>query len=384
MLIDVIKNTLIITGFVLVMMLIIEYVNVQTKGKWSIPLKKNPILQILVATILGLTPGCLGTYTVVSLYTHNLMSFGALMAAMIATTGDEAFVMFSVMPETAVKLNIILLVLAVLTGFVFHYFIKKKNYRITGEKHMEIHDHEFSCKCYDRKKIIPQLKGISVQRGILITALVLFILAVSTGNIAHDHNHSIIGMPGTEKVANDDHSSHEYEAEASKDENHDHGNFLVPIFNWNWFLIVFLGVLGIALFIVSTVPDHFLHEHLWGHIVKKHFLKIFLWTFGALLLITWSMEYVDLAELIKTQHIYVLLIAILIGVIPESGPHLVFISLFLYSGLPFSILMANSVVQDGHGALPLFAESKRSFLYVKLIKIGMALILGFAGFYFGF
>ena len=90
------KQSLMITLFVLSMMLIIEYLNVLTKGLWSKNLKSSPAKQIFLAAILGLIPGCLGAYTAVSLYVHNIISTGALVTAMIATSGDEAFFMFSV------------------------------------------------------------------------------------------------------------------------------------------------------------------------------------------------------------------------------------------------------------------------------------------------
>ena len=42
------------------------------------------------------------------MYTHRMINFAALITVMIAATGDEAFVMFAVNPEVALKLNIIL------------------------------------------------------------------------------------------------------------------------------------------------------------------------------------------------------------------------------------------------------------------------------------
>jgi hypothetical protein len=152
---------------------------------------------------------------------------------------------------------------------------------------------------------------------------------------------------------------------------------------WGWVKITFLIVSSFALFVVSTVPDHFLEEHLWEHIIKKHFLKIFLWSLGAIVFVHFMLEYVNIEQWLQSNMIIVLLIAILIGVIPESGPHLIFITMFFNGAIPFSILLANSIVQDGHGALPLFAESKKSFVIMKLIKIIIALVFGFAGIYFG-
>ena len=64
---EVLQHTLMVTLFVLVVMLMIEYITVQTRGKWSKPLGRSGYLQIIVAALLGLVPGCLGAFTAVSL-----------------------------------------------------------------------------------------------------------------------------------------------------------------------------------------------------------------------------------------------------------------------------------------------------------------------------
>ena len=92
MIIAVLKHALMITSFVLIMMLLIEYINVQTRGTWQQLLRKSRAGQLVLGAALGATPGCLGAFTVVSLYSHRAVSFGALVAAMVATSGDEAFV----------------------------------------------------------------------------------------------------------------------------------------------------------------------------------------------------------------------------------------------------------------------------------------------------
>ena len=74
--------------------------------------------------------------------------------------------------------------------------------------------------------------------------------------------------------------------------------------------------------------------------------------------------------------IVLLLVAVLIGLIPESGPHIVFITLYCSGAIPFTVLLANSIVQDGHGAIPLFAENKRDFFLVKGIKAAIAIVIG--------
>jgi uncharacterized membrane protein len=62
----------------------------------------------------------------------------------------------------------------------------------------------------------------------------------------------------------------------------------------------------------------------------------------------------------------------------------VFISLFVEGSIPFSILLANSLVQNGHSGLPLLAESKKSFVKMKLIAVAVGFVAGLVGYLFGF
>ena len=89
--------------------------------------------------------------------------------------------------------------------------------------------------------------------------------------------------------------------------------------------------------------------------------------------------YLDIRDWIQDNLFLVLLIAVLVGVIPESGPHLIFVTLFAQGSIPFSILLASSIVQDGHGTLPLLAVSGKAFVWLKLVNIAFGLLLGSAG-----
>ena len=96
---DIVKHALMITGFVFVMMLVTEYVNVLTRGSWQQGLSRNRWGQYLLAAFLGATPGCLGAFAVVAMYSHRTLTVGAVVAAMVATSGDEAFVMLAMIPR---------------------------------------------------------------------------------------------------------------------------------------------------------------------------------------------------------------------------------------------------------------------------------------------
>ena len=73
---------------------------------------------------------------------------------------------------------------------------------------------------------------------------------------------------------------------------------------------------------------------------------------------------------------WVFLICVLVGLIPESGPHMVFVMMFANGIVPFSILLTSSIVQDGHGMLPMFSYSVKDALMIKLFNLVFAVVIG--------
>jgi hypothetical protein len=339
MIIEVVKNTIMITSFVLVIMLLIEYINVKSKGSWIKGIEKRQWLQYILCSALGIIPGCVGTFAVVSMYIHNLVSFGALLSALIVTFGDEAFVMFALMPLTTLKLCVIILIIGLIAGFAADKFIKARLLKPNIKLHLEIHNVETDEKIFDFKNILSHLRNLSFARGALLGGIFLIIVGIVAGEFNEDIGHS----------------------------------------SWYWEQISFLVVMIIGLLIILTVSEHFLEDHLWKHLFKKHFVRIFLWTFGTLLFLSVFKTYLHWDAWIKSNQLIILLLAVFIGIIPESGPHLIFVTLFLGNAIPFTTLLASSIVQDGHGALPLLAESKRSFFLAKAINILIGLVVGLFG-----
>jgi hypothetical protein len=96
------------------------------------------------------------------------------------------------------------------------------------------------------------------------------------------------------------------------------------------------------------------------------------------------MQQVNLETWLRSNQVTILIAAVLIGLIPISGPHMIFITLFFNQTIPFSVLLANSIVQDGHGAIPLLAESKKGFIAAKGINLLVGLIAGLTGYFFHF
>ncbi|MFO7972800.1 MAG: putative manganese transporter, partial [Desulfobacterales bacterium] len=82
--------------------------------------------------------------------------------------------------------------------------------------------------------------------------------------------------------------------------------------------------------------------------------------------------------------LWVLVIGALIGVIPESGPHLIFVMMYAQGLIPFSVLLTTSFVQDGHGMLPLLSYSLKDSVMIKIFNLVFGLLVGGVLFAIGF
>lgn len=278
-------------------------------------------------------PGCLGAFTGVALYVHGVIPLGALCGSMIAASGDEAFVMLALFPGKAVLLFGILFAYGLAVGLLLDRLLKRPYYKGSACcSGLALHEGE-----------VPEAIGrwrrdsfgeCSLPRAVLTLGLTLFVVAVAAG---------VLGPP-----------------------------------EWNWVRMTLIALSAVALFIVFTVPEHFLEEHLYRHVAVEHVPRIFGWTFGALLVMAWiAGTNLPVEAVIREHPGAAILVAGLLGIIPESGPHLIFATMFAQGLLPFSVLMTSSVVQDGHGMLPLLAESRLEFLKVKAINLTAGLALGY-------
>jgi len=275
--IKVIEEALKVTLFVLVMMIAVDFINVKTKGKLeSILQTGNKWKQYIVSSMLGSAPGCLGSFAGVSLYIHGMISFGALTGLMLATAGDEQFVMLAMIPDTALILFAILFLLGIITGYLTDHFVQKFKIK--------------TCTDCEFKQYHPDQEGYK----------------------------------------------------------------------------------------------HYFKDHIWTHIIKGHLVRIFLWTFGALLVVEYAMTFVDIESITSEYTFLLLILGALIGLIPESGPHLIFVMLFAKGLIPFSVLFASSVVQDGHGMLPMLSYSVKDSVLIKVFNLIFGLGLGTIIYLFGF
>lgn len=275
---DVLADTTEISLIVFLMMVVVDFFDVQSSGKIKKLVSRTRWNQYITASFLGSTPGCLGSYANVSMYMHGFLGLGAIASGMIATSGDEAFVMLVQFPEQALLLFTILFIVAIPLGALFDFL--RKILKIKSSETCRMH-------------------------------------------VIHKQDHA--------------------------------RNY-----------------------------KHYFTVHIWQHIFKKHIVRIILWTFFSLLLIEIGLNYFAIDIFVKDNIGLVLLLSALIGLIPQSGPHMVFISLFATGSIPFSVLLTSSISQDGHGLLPMLSYSLRDSVYVKIYNMLVALCLGSITYWIGF
>lgn len=336
---NVFQRALMITLFIFVMMLLLDFVNVLSRGKATRLVRGGAWRQYLLASFLGTTPGCLGAFLNVSFYVHGLISFGALLGGMIATSGDEAFVMLALFPRDALMLFGFLFILGILLGWLSDRIVGLLKLKTCRECiHQQVHEAE-AVKPFDLKSLIQNALHVSLPR-LLLLAVFLFVFG---GMIF-----GLFGPPA-----------------------------------WGWKKITFVSLMAVALGIIAVSTDHYFQEHIWDHIVKKHLWSVFLWSFFAMLFVELGFQHLDLEGFVQNHLEWVGLLAVLLGLIPESGPHMVIVMLYSKGLIPFSILLASSIVQDGHGMLPLLSYTVRDSFLVKLLNLLFGVVVGLALYWAG-
>ena len=337
MIIDILTESLrtavLVTGLVVIMMMLIEVFNVRSDGRMFGSLRNRRVGQVLLSAALGAVPGCMGGFASVSLYTHGLISFGALIAMMIASSGDEAFVMLAMFPGKSAWIFLVLFVIAVAVGLLVDLLRSKDD----GCHSMNVHDEDREPKHEHQHE-----RHYKWQRIVMFLGVLVFIGALLGG-----------WLEGTDEDA---------------------GGFNLLSEEWMYWLFAALSLAVLGMLLLAG--DHFIEEHLREHIVCHHLPSIFLWTFGTILVIGLLMSYFDITSWISDNTILMILLAAAIAIIPESGPHLVFVSLYAAGVVPLPVLLASCISQDGHASLPLLAQSRGSFLNAKLINVIVAVLIG--------
>jgi len=337
-----------ITSLVFVMMALVELATVLTHGRVTTAIRGRPFRQYLLASFLGVTPGCAGVYLVDSMYSRGALSIGAVTAALLATAGDEAFLMLAMIPATSAVLLPLLFLIGLIGGWLSDLALPRLGLVRSDPCLMaELHEEDLAAPKRPQRWWPPRIRRTApLQRTVLVVILLVLVVGLLGGFQLHHDIHGIAA------------AGHQGRADVET------------------ILFAAVGILGILL--VVFAPGHYVKEHLWRHLALHHAPRIFAWTAGTLVAVHLLATSTSLATVVAGRGPWLLIGAALIGLIPQSGPHLIVVTLFASGSVPFSVLLANSIVQDGHGLLPLLGIAPRDAIVAKAANLVIGLALGAA------
>ena len=285
--------------------------------------------QVPIAALLGMLPGCGGAVMVVSAYSAQRISFGAIVATLTATMGDAAFLLIATRPKAAAVVLPISFVAGILSGWTVDWLQRKDFHDTKG----------FTCEISPR---IGRVRAIDW----LFLALVLPGLVIGSAALANITITSIAGVPA--------------------------------------------GLLGLAgaftvLAIWATSPLDGITNPTDPALTRmsEETGVITIWVIGAYLVYNYAATFLglDLKALFATVAPFLPLIAILIGFIPGCGPQVLVATMYVTGTVPFAALLGNAISNDGDALFPAIALNPRAAVLATLYSAVPALVLAYA-FYF--
>lgn len=350
--------------------LLFGYINYRTSGNFTNIISKNRKLQPLIGALIGAIPGCGGSLAIMPLYINGKLSFGAIIASLIASMGDAAFVLISANIKMYFFVTIVSTITGIITGQLVDYFkleeklgLKKRReldkHSINKTSSKEEHNHDEIildnlAKSHGNTNrlafIITHGKGYKIYIGIILIGFIFMSLA-----------HSGLNLPIIEKL----HSLEELVAVI--------GILFSIIYMW-----CFKKVFKNSNQKEEENKKISLREMLIHSVGEISF--VITWIFIAyliydlIILILGGDEY--LVKLVLSTGVISVFIGAGLGLIPGCGIQIVLMSFYLKGTIPLGAVIANSISQDGDALFPLLAMDKKSSLWAMIITTIPAILVG--------
>jgi hypothetical protein len=331
-------------------------------------LVRHRALAPLVAAALTVPPGCGGAILVMAAYARGAVSFGAAIAALVATMGDASWVLLAAEPALTLQLKLVLFALGAGCGWVVDALGIAPQRRVDRARALStVGGGAGSGGAAAVVPVVPDVAtapgatgaparpGLHVQTAGILPVLLWSLVACAT----------LVSLP----VAL---------------------NLLAP-----GLLYLTLGVGGAVLALVwfvqggatlggaaeddpgaGAVGD----GTTYADVLREGGYEVaFVTAWVALAYVAWSLMH-HLTGFDGSQlPLYGLLgvvVGACVGLIPGCAVQIVFVGLFLAGGMPLSTLVANMVSQDGDALLPLLALEHRSALLATVLTTLPALVVG--------
>jgi len=298
---------------------------------------QNPTLEIVVAAILGILPGCGGAIVVVTQYTKNQASFGAVVAVLVATMGDAAFLLLAQQPLTAFSIMTIGLITGVLSGFVANKVLPTQQYSASLEIDFPL--------AISTPQYLQSIAGRFWQ-WTLFPALAIALLSALNWEFGTFKPYiDLVGVACCFAIsllwAITPANSEAYREVPSHDSTTKH-------------------------FALISKDTHFISVIVLSSFIAFAFLE--------------NLTQFDFKQWFTAHGIFAPLLGAIIGLIPGCGPQIILTSMYLQGLLPFSALAANAISNDGDALFPAIALAPKAAILASILTFIPSLVVGYVSY----
>lgn len=365
-----------VSAFVAITVFAFSYIQYRTGGRIVRRLESSERVQPLFGAAMGLTPGCGGAIVVMPLYVRGTVSFGTVVATLIATAGDSAFVILVLAPKAA----LVSYSLAFAAALAFGYAIDRYGMgverideavnklgrtatdggvdRASSVMSNQAHDYDDHCAHNGGKHnavITPISHTIHVAWWVAATA-----------GLALGVTYLIAGAPEVSLTLGPSFA----------------GAFTVVGLTGTTlsFYLYFVGRRYLGDGHVGRARESFAdtYETLVHAAMETSFVTV--WVIAAYLLYEYGILFlqVDVGAVAAAAGLFAPIAGAVIGLIPGCGPQIVLATAYSQGGIPFSALTANAISQDGDALFPLIAIDKKAAVVASIYTTIPAIIVGVA------
>ena len=371
-----------VTVFVAAMVLLFSWLQYITAGRFVDVIRSNTRWQPIIGALMGITPGCGGAIVMMPMYARGYVTYGTVIATLIATLGDAAFVLIGtavtdssfILPVIAVHL--ISLFVGIFWGYLVD-ILKITPRNPLGKFSLNFQDNLAIEALVDRKKqdsreVFEDLgreeengwgyillhQGYTIWWVItalgLIFAIMLLFWSAQDANFALeiDYNpftlHGFItwiGLIGTSL------------------------SIILYISQRNWISDDTEASIGDKLYSMRETLIHSASETAF----------VTFWVMSAYLIFEFAMLFSNMDQNDLTSYgdgLIAVIIASLIGLIPGCGPQIIAVTAYTKDVISFPALVANAISQDGDALFPLLARHRVASLWATIHTTIPALIVG--------
>lgn len=325
-------------AFTLVGFYVIEH---KLKRRHIQGLASKPWMQVPIASLLGALPGCGGAIIVVTRYVEGKLSFGALVAVLIATMGDAAFLLLAKMPSQA----LIIYGISMLAGTVFGYLVDLVHRQ---PRHQPSRQHK------TKNGAMGKLPNKQVW---------LFMLMLAPGVVL-----------GCLELAQVD-SNALFGALAS--------------YQPSYWLGFTGALLCLSLWMsqpVNSWSARFQHQHDADLAERVTAETAFITVCVAVAFLGFELfayfSELELKAQFSSAGAWGVLFAICVGLIPGCGPQILMTSLYINGVIPMSALLANAISNDGDALFPALALAPKDAFKATVYSAIPAFVLGYGCYYY--